>query len=597
MAFLLHACTLFYFFSKIGIRFLGLNYFMRKICYSILPIAVVLFSVIALCNKALAWSNSKYYYKKAIVKSTVLPVTYYVQPLIGSDTNSGTSIHSPFKTLAKIGLLKLHAGDKVVLAAGVTYEGCIKLIGLKGTLEQPITVTSINWSNGNLKNGANINFKGLANGILIQDCSYVNVSNINLTANGYGATNEISDMRCGLLINSVNETLITHIKLSNLLISDVYYENKGFVRDKDEVKSANGTQKYGWGIRIISKQQSNVIENVDIDNCDIFNVSHTGIKLTGNKKNIKLVNIVNNTVNHTGGPGIQMSEVQFIYVANNIVDHSGSNTDSRKWGRGSGLWTWGASDVLIEKNQFLNANGPGDSNGAHIDYNCNNIIIQYNFSANNAGGFCEVLGNNYNSVYRYNISVNDGYRVKGKNGAFQEGKILWLSGYQGNNQPRKGPFNTYIYNNTIYVDATLQPKLAFTNTCSGVLIANNIFYSSNPFQLVLGDQNKADLSGNNAIANMCIANNLFLKVKSLPVELEIYERNTLVGNPAFKNGGGLNIKDYIPQSTTLIKGKGLVVAAINASTSSDRFTLQLAKDILGKPIASVPSIGAIEINN
>ncbi len=527
----------------------------------------------------------------------VLPTTYYVHPFIGNDSNTGTSTKKPFKSLEKIEQLTLNAGDKIILDANVSYEGSLRLIGQNGNTEQPIIITSLDWGNVKSTKRAIINFKSRANGILIQDCSYINIANISLTANGFSNSNEASDMRCGVLINSVNKALITHITLSNLLINDVYYENEGFVRDKDEVKSPNGTQKYGWGIRLISKQQTNVIENVNIDNCDIFNVSHTGIKLTGNKKNIKLINIINNTVNHTGGPGIQMSEVQFIYVANNIVDHSGSNTDSRKWGRGSGLWTWGASDVLIEKNQFLNANGPGDSNGSHIDYNCNNIIIQYNFSANNAGGFCEVLGNNYNSVYRYNISVNDGYRIKGKNGAFQEGKILWLSGYQGNNQPRSGPFNTYIYNNTIYVDATLQPKLAFTNTCNGVLIANNIFYSSNPFQLVLGDQNKADLSGNNAIANMCIANNLFLKVKSLPVELEIYERNTLVGNPAFKNGGGSNIKDYIPQSTTLIKGKGVVVAAINTSTLSDTFTLQLAKDILGKPIASVPSIGAIEISN
>ena len=37
-------------------------------------------------------------------------------------------------------------------------------------------------------------------------------------------------------------------------------------------------------------------------------------------------------------------------------------------------------------------------------------MFQYNYSYNNEGGFAEVLGDNINCGYRYNISVNDGYR-------------------------------------------------------------------------------------------------------------------------------------------------------------------------------------------
>ena len=32
------------------------------------------------------------------------------------------------------------------------------------------------------------------------------------------------------------------------------------------------------------------------------------------------------------------------------------------------------------------------------------------------------VGNNYNCAYRNTIRVNDGYRIKGENNAFQEGK-------------------------------------------------------------------------------------------------------------------------------------------------------------------------------
>jgi hypothetical protein len=289
-----------------------------------------------------------------------------------------------------------------------------------------------------------------------------------------------------------------------------------------------------------------------------------------------------------------MSGASSVYVAGNLVDHSGSNNDTRKWGRGSGLWTWGSADVLIEKNKFLYANGPGDSDGAHIDYNCSNIIIQYNLSAYNAGGFCEILGNNYNCSYRYNISVNDGYRIKGKNGAFQEGKTLWLSGYQGTNQKRKGPVNTYIYNNTIYTDASLYPKLAFDNTSNTVLIANNIFYMVNPFTMVMGDQYKPDTRSDSLIKNMHMVNNLFLTIDSWPKELLIHDPVSIHGDPDFKAAGGLNFRDYVPSNLSLIRNKGISLSAWKPAATALMYPLKMEKDILGNSIPELPSIGAIE---
>ena len=284
-------------------------------------------------------------------------------------------------------------------------------------------------------------------------------------------------MRCGVLVKTSKEGNYEHIYLKNLDIKDIFYENKNFTRSLKETKSANGTQNYGWGIRFINNTKNTLLSDVKIESCTVTNVSHTGIKLTSRIKKYGIIDfIISDTkVTETGGPGIQMSGVKNGHIFNNIVDKSGSTDDSRKWGRGSGLWTWGSSNILIEKNRFTNANGPGDSAGAHIDFNCKNIVLQYNFSANNAGGFCEILGNNYNCAYRYNISVNDGFRVKGENNAFQEGKIFWLSGYIGKGK-RKGPFNSYFYNNTIYVKESIQVKMALAKEAKGILIANNIFH-------------------------------------------------------------------------------------------------------------------------
>jgi hypothetical protein len=55
------------------------------------------------------------------------------------------------------------------------------------------------------------------------------------------------------------------------------------------------------------------------------------------------------------------------------------------------------------------------------------VTIQYNLSLDNEGGFVEILGDCVNSIYRYNVSINDGSRAKGVHGATQDGHLTCLS--------------------------------------------------------------------------------------------------------------------------------------------------------------------------
>ncbi len=530
-----------------------------------------------------------FFVQKAIAKD------YYVHPKYGNDLNSGESKTNAFKTLERLTKVKLLPGDRLVLASGELYTGSLNLINQKGTFEKPIRITSKAWEADDSNKPAIIDFKNQANGIFIEDCSFIGLSNIELTGNGYTQENINLKMRCGILVTVKNSKLMEHILIQNIIIHDVFYENPGFIRGKEEVRSANGTQKYGWGIRLINNVPETVLENITIENCSINSVCHTGLKLTGNNKNIKKIQLLNNKIINTGGPGIQMSEVESVYVAKNTVSYSGCNDDSRKWGRGSGLWTWGSSNVLIEKNEFLYANGPGDSAGAHIDYNCDNIVLQYNISAYNAGGFCEILGNNYNCIYRYNISINDGHRIKGVNGAFQEGKVFWLSGYQGKKEP-KGPVNSYFYNNTIYSDDTIEAKFAIENTSNGVVIANNIFCIKGASKVVLGDQNKSDAQNGVEVENVFFKNNLFLNENTWPKGLKMEDTAAIIGNPSYRNEGGIKLEDYIPQNVTLIQNKGIEIPTLPETNIKLLFDLKIDKDIMGNTINGNPSMGAIQIN-
>jgi len=519
---------------------------------------------------------------------------YFVDPTNGNDNNSGLTKNQALKTLKQASTIDFQPGDRLLLASGQTYNHSLNLINKHGTKEQAIIITSYLWDPTGELIPATIDFKGEPNGILIENCSYVEISNIKLTANGYFKNSSTqSNMRCGILVKNSRSKNMKHIVIKDISIFDVYYENYGFQRGKDEVKTANGTQKYGWGIRLMNDTKA-LISEVKIKNCSITNVSHTGIKLTGSHYNITDVEISGNIIAKTGGPGIQMSEVKNVFVTNNLVTHSGNDNDTRKWGRGSGLWTWGSSKVLIEKNKFLYANGPGDSAGAHIDFNCDNIVLQYNLSAYNAGGFCEILGNNYNCSYRYNISINDGHRVKGVGGAFQEGKIFWLSGYQGQKKERKGPVNSYFYNNTIYADSTYVSKIAIDNTSKGILIANNIFYLKGGSKAVLGDQYKPDEKSNKIAENIFFTNNLFLDKDNWPEDIGIKDISPLYGNPKFINEGSLIPEDYIPVNFNLVKNKGIKIVLLKNDTIGLLQSLKMEKDFLGNDVNENPSLGAIE---
>lgn len=223
-------------------------------------------------------------------------------------------------------------------------------------------------------------------------------------------------------------------------------------------------------------------------------------------------------------------------------------------------------------------------------------IVQRNLSFYNAGGFIEILGNNYNCAYRYNVSINDGFRVKGEGNNFQEGKTFWLSGYAGKNNTRTGPFNSYIYNNTIYTKAAIISKIAVDNVSRGILVANNIFHIEGDSKLVLGDQYRPDEGGTATIENITFTYNIFLKDDYWPEEVLIQPTNSISGDVLFLNKGGGNVIDYTPTDVELVKNKGIHIPKIEGDEKGLYLGFPLREDILGNTIIGVPDIGAIELD-
>ena len=177
----------------------------------------------------------------------------------------------------------------------------------------------------------------------------------------------------------------------------------------------------------------NTIDHVVVEDTEITRTGHYGLwikalGLAGNN-DIKNTNIRQRMHLHKHGRiGFVPNRCRDVVVEHCVYNHTGSSVDERMWKRGSGTWTFKCERVLIQNNRLMNAHGPQDSYSAHIDYGNKDVVIQYNLSFNNEGGFAEVLGDNINCGYRYNISINDGYREDPDGLPWnKKGKIFWVS--------------------------------------------------------------------------------------------------------------------------------------------------------------------------
>jgi hypothetical protein len=510
--------------------------------------------------------------------------TYYVDSAAGRDQNSGRSPADAWKSLQKAGSVTYKSGDRLLFKRGSVFNGSLALEA-SGSEGGPVVVDS--YGSGALPV---INAKGYIAGIRVHNGKHLEIGNLEITSDG-GDIQEpgAGSKRYGIWITA-EEGTYPHIYLRGLYIHDI------FAAKIDE-------NRLGDAIHIESEKTAG-ISGVRIEDCRIERIAALGIALRGKKdpgRHIADIDILNNKLKDIGGPGIQPSNVTHLVVRGNVVDKSGASSDKRMRGRGSGIWPWGSDDVLIEKNAFMHARGIGDSCGAHIDFECRDVIVQYNLSLDNEGGFVEILGDDHNCCYRYNISVNDGARIKGKNGAIQDGKTLWLSGYTGANQKRLGPFNSYIYNNTIYVKKEMRSAFSITRSSDGILIANNIFFIAGRTETAGDDQDKRTLPPSAAVKRVIIGNNLYLRADTLPGDLplqdgqSLHDSRPIVANPQFRNPGGLDPADYIPANREAVKNRGIRIERIPGDSAGVKGGLDVAQDFFGNPIAGLPDMGAIEM--
>lgn len=503
---------------------------------------------------------------------------YYFSSSIGNDSNVGNEAN-PFKTISKLNSLVLVAGDKIFFKKGDTFIGQI-IVSYSGTNGFPIVYDSYGVGDLPLLTASNGN-NGIPDPlstIRIIGKQYLEFHNLRIENERFdAAAGSPNDQSFGIYIQSFktlpasgnfeDAVLFKHLRFSNLKVQNIYSLGSSGT-DFDSI--------YSSGIYFLDAFVNDVI----IEDCYFTDLERTGVWL---RKYVSDAIIRNNEFIDTGGSGTILSATKRVLYEKNLMRFTGSDTDSRMVKRGSGMWVFNSDDVVAQYNSSQHVRGSGDSSGMHVDYGNNNILFQYNYLEDSAGGFCETLGENVNIIWRYNISVNEG----NKNGV---NRLLWVSDYAF--VPKKSE-KVFIYNNTIYQGLKYQNIMADSKIslkATSLNFVNNIVYLEPTARLgeleYLLDVNTRNFSTNVLFGGTIKANfrNLDATRKEVDPKFVDIGRRHFSGYKLLSTSPALGAALSFTEPIFPLAGIGIFAA----------ITSKASKDIFGNPVnlAAATNIGA-----
>lgn len=528
--------------------------------------------------------------------------TYHVSNN-GNDALSGFSPDDAWTSLDALNDQPFVPGDSILFERGGTWLGMFHLQG-SGAEEAPIVVGAY----GNATQPRpTLDGDGYQASLLIYNDSHIVVQDLDFTNqashlddNGevkklptfLGETNDWGsgkNVRFGIKVvadaSTVKDFVFRDVKLHDIYPTPTNPDNAHL----------------GYGIKLESRSntlngQIHTIDEVLVTGVEFTRTGHYGmwIKPLGLAGNSTIkhenIHITGCTFTHTGGSGFVPNRSRHVVIEHCLFNHTGSSVDDRMWARGSGTWPFKCERVVIQHNRLMNAHGPQDSYSTHIDYGCKDVVIQYNISFNNEGGFAEILGDNVNCGYRYNISVNDGYREDPEGQPWnKKGKIFWLSTFCGSNQVRCPSQGSFFYNNTVYVDESINPEIYVWPDAGDVLICNNLVSMTAD-----GEVLPTFLEDEGNVFN--VSHNLFHPLERIELDNDLLANATFM-SPQFLATSNAPLQselNYQPSPSSPALGNGVLISG--SDDPWDFLHNNGGRDFFGLPISSTtaPTIGALQ---
>lgn len=454
---------------------------------------------------------------------------YYLSSSTGNDSNDGSQTQ-PWKTLSKISNTTLGPGDTVYFKKGDTFRGHFVVDG-SGTEQSPITFTSYGNGSQPIISGSDHDYGGgdyreamlVTNhdNMVFDDLEIQNHRTISRSGVGdlvsFGIRIEVSDSNANL-----NNFSFRNMTFKNVYA--LYWVDPSNQNAFNDFEVSGLTFISSWG---------GIINNVIVEDSYFTDLQRIGVHIkntmgkTSTKRNTNFV-FRNNDFFQIGGTCVLPVRTENCLIENNIFNQPGAKTNDKMIGRGSAVWNWYSINTIIQYNQAINAKGIMDSHGIHVDHSNVDTFIQYNYMQDCEGGFVEILGGNQRAVYRFNISVNDGWRVHPN--WVNSDHTIWLNDKIGGESGHPS-YDSYIYNNTVVINKSGNDAFDTAIDINGqnTRIFNNIFYATNGSGI--GNQ-----QGNYGDPNLMMTNNMFFG--NIRNNFKTLDSNRLEVNPDFYNEGG-----------------------------------------------------------
>lgn len=330
---------------------------------------------------------------------------YYLDAIGGDDTRSGLSEGEAWRSIGRINRVSLRPGDKVLFKRGTVFSGELEIVG-EGTEEERILIGAYGEAE------AKPRIEGYTTSLYavhIFNSAYVTLQDLEIVNTGPDPL----PYRTGLKIESMNHGVSRNILVDNVTVRDV---NGSLVKE----------QGGGCGIYIVNggEEVPSVFDSLVIENCHIQRCTRNAIIWSAyydrNNWHPNTNTVVRgNLIEGVPGDGIVPIGCEGTLIEYNIMRDCPDVLPATE--AAAGIWPWSCDNTIIRFNEVSDHKAPWDAQGFDCDYNCNNTLIEYNYSHDNYGGLVLICNSgaetsysigNLNSVVRYNISIGDGIRPK-----------------------------------------------------------------------------------------------------------------------------------------------------------------------------------------
>lgn len=378
---------------------------------------------------------------------------YYIDSINGDDSNSGTEIDSPVKSIAGLKNLVVKPGTHFLFKRGGEYE-CTATLTCNGTKENPVVISSY----GEGKDA--ILYTNEKNDVLrLFDCSYVTVSDLQITAPNGG----------GIWIDTYNQTS------EGIIIDNVYfYDMQNYqVHSRDDFSNGAAVARAAVMVKGLPAKSRYAVNDLTIRNCEVFECAN-GFMLWG-------------SWNEQQAPWCEEDEIDPIFNKNTLVENcyfhemdaeavvvgicdgalvtncrainccqGGAELleDGRVEYFTAAMWFWGSVNSTIQYCEIAGQKNIGDGMAVDFDSFSHNCTYQYIYSHDNVRFMCNCPNHSgqHNNTVRYCLSVNDNKARSTTavgscgehNFSFYNNTIINCGEFQFRNL-----YNSYIANNII----------------------------------------------------------------------------------------------------------------------------------------------------